>query len=278
MHLKTINWLASYPKSGNTWVRAFLRAYQLDAYEPVDVNGISKISRTESRLRYYQMVSGHNGQFSDELVDRYRLPVQALIAEEIGEHQVVKTHNARIERNGLPMIGDQFTRGAIYLVRNPLDVVDSLADHNGSTIDQAVSLMNDPGHIIGGPNQELVTQYLTTWSNHVMSWLTASAFPVLVIRYEELVESPETFFGQVLRFLGWYYDEERLQRAVRHSSFKSLKTSEQEAGFSELSHSSASKTFFRRGGSGEWSKLLDKQHVEAICDHHYQVMLQLGYL
>jgi hypothetical protein len=274
---RNINWLASFPKSGNTWARAFLRAYQFDAYEPININTIAKISRSESRLRYFKMVSGRTGTFTDEIIDEYRHAVQRLIAGAIGFHQVVKTHNARIVRNGHSLICDEFSRCAIYIVRNPLYVVDSIADHNGLSHTQAVQLLNDSGHTIGTANETLVTQYLTTWSNHVASWVTADKFPVLVIRYEDLVSAPLENFGRMIKFLGWMYDADRVRRAVEFSSFETLKNSESQHGFYELSDKSQSGRFFREGPRASPPNL-SPELARALTEQHYDIMSKFGYI
>ena len=277
MNLKNINWLASFPKSGNTWTRAFLRAYQFDAYEPINVNQIGKISRSESRLRYFNQVAGRSGPFTDSEIDELRQEVQRLVARHIGVHQVAKTHNARIVRNGTPLIFDECSRCAIYIVRNPLVVVDSFADHNGLSTDQAIALMNDPQHTLGGPTDVLVTQYLTTWSNHVTSWMMADAFPVYITRYEDLLEDPLRRFGEMIRFLGWMYDEDRLRRAVKFSSFDALSEFESQHGFYELSDKSQSGKFFRRGPQAKWTHALSEKQANQIYQDHFDIMAKFGY-
>ncbi len=256
-----------------------MRAYQLDDTAPINVNQIGKISRSDSRRRYFRLVSGYpnSHRFVDAEVDALRSKVQELISREIGDFQVVKTHNARITSGGYPVICDKHTAGAVYLVRNPLDVVDSLADHDGITVDEAIALMNDPGHHIGHANGELVTQPLSTWSTHVESWLTATSFPVLLIRYEDLWADPVAQFSRLIKFLGWPYGLDRIQRAVQFSSFKSLKAAEAQHGFSELSARSNSGTFFRRGTSSAWQSVLAPHQVELVSRDHDSVMHSLGY-
>jgi len=275
---RRLSWLASYPKSGNTWARAFLRAYQFDAYEPVDINQIGKISCSESRLTYFQAAASTKGKrLSNAEVDSLRRPVQERLARQIGRHQVVKTHNARLVCNGFSLIHDDLTRCAVYLVRNPLDVVDSFADHNGVSIDEAIGLMSDPAHRIGGPNQEFVTQYLSTWSTHVRSWIHADDFPVLIIRYEDLLLDSLGVFRQLIQFLGWHFDEGRLTRAVRCSSFNALRQIEGRQGFQEVSAKSRSGKFFRRGQSGAWTERLSENQRQRLVNDHGETMQLLGY-
>lgn len=275
---RRICWLASYPKSGNTWVRAFLRAYQMDAQAPIDPNQVGKISRSESRRRYFQMVSGLSEERLDESQIRlHRRSVQQLIANEIGDFQVVKTHNATISRHGDKLIFPDFTRCAVYLVRDPMDVVDSLADHNGLSIEKAIALMNDPGHQIGGENDPFVTQYLGTWSGHFRSWTEQTHYPVLVVRYEDLQASAVPVFTQLLRFIGWPLDHDRVARAAEFCSFSNLQKFEKKSGFGELSDRSLSGTFFREGRVGGGRIRLTSEQVTQIFSHHEAVIERLGY-
>ncbi len=277
--LKRIKWLASFPKSGNTWTRAFLRAYQFDAYAPIDANQIGKISRSESRLRYFQLVSDHPSKsVSSTEIDALRVKVQALIAREIGDHQVVKTHNARILHEGQSLIHDEYSAAGIYLVRNPLDLVDSLADHNGISIDQAIDLLADPTHTIGESDRDFAPQFLSTWSNHVESWLSAAAFPILLIRFEDLLSNPYVQFRRLIECLKWPYEEDRLQRAIKFSSFTALKQFEEQQGFKEKSRKSNSGSFFRRGAASIWQNVLTADQARRIVETHSETMRLLGYL
>ena len=277
--LKRINWLASYPKSGNTWVRCFLRAYQFDAYEPIDINRIGRISKSDSRQSWFEELLAEDGtELTDEVVNSLRYQVQKRLATEIGEHQVAKTHNARVIVDGTPLIQEEFTRRVVYVVRNPLDVVDSLADHTGTSIDEAIQSMNDSHYCFGGMDRKFVRQYLTTWSNHVISWTQNITYPLLVLRFEDLLANPVENFRNLIRFLGWMYDEDRVNRSIRFSSFESLKASETAGSFEEVSDASTSGTFFLRGKAEAWSATLSADQIAQVRTDHETVMRQLGYI
>ncbi|KLU02234.1 aryl sulfotransferase [Rhodopirellula islandica] len=255
-----------------------MRAYQVDARSPINPNDIGKISRSESRRRYFGLVSGIEESSLDEAAIRsYRRDVQELIAKEIGDFQVAKTHNATVSPFGERLIFPEFTRCAVYLVRNPVDVVDSLADHNGLSIKDAIKLMNDPGHQIGGPGDPFVTQFLGTWSDHVRSWTQQDSFPVLIVRYEDLKQNAIAVFTQVLRFIGWPVDHQRIARANEYCSFEHLQEFEMRNGFGELSDRSVSGKFFREGRVGTGKKRLTSEQAEQINAHHEAVIQQLKY-
>lgn len=276
---RRISWLASYPKSGSTWVRCFLRAYQFDAYEPININQIGRISMSDSRVSQFEAVANRpNAQLTDQDVNALRAAVQQRIAAALGKHQVVKTHNARVLVDGIPIICNEYSQRAVYIVRNPLDIVDSLADHTGTNHERAIQSMNDPLFTFGGPDMKFVRQYLTQWSNHFHTWSVDVPYPVLVLRYEDLLATPEKKFSELIGFLGWMFDGDRLQRAIRFSSFDVLKASEQSVGFKETSHASLSRNFFRRGQAGKWRSILSRENQLQIIADHGPAMQRLGYL
>ncbi|WDQ19095.1 sulfotransferase domain-containing protein [Rhodopirellula sp. P2] len=138
-----IRWLASYPKSGNTWVRIFLWAYWNDdgTDKEVDLDRIPEISHSESRLKLYDELAGQSiASWNAARVASLRFAVQKSVAMQLKPHQVVKTHSARARIAEVPLIVPQWTERAIYLLRHPMDVVDSYADHCGLSIDQTIRL------------------------------------------------------------------------------------------------------------------------------------------
>lgn len=256
-----------------------MRAYQYDAYDPIDINRVGRISKTDSRLTYYQqLLNDSDAALDDAKINALRKRVHEMLARTIGEHQVVKTHNARLKVDGFSLVSGEYTRKAVYIVRNPLDVVDSLADHCNLSLDEAVERLSDPYHTFGNPSGEFVRQYLSTWSNHVVSWIESPDFPVLLIRYEDLIARPLSEFTRLIQFLEWRFDDERIARAASLTSFSILQETEIKQGFGEVSPESRNGKFFRTGKSGQWKNILSAgQRDHVIADHH-EVMQQLRYL
>jgi hypothetical protein len=278
--MKSLVWLASYPKSGNTWVRAILTAYLLDAEDPFDFKSMDAFTASESSVRDFVAKSGKTReQLEDETVDSFRKEVQQSLSLQDRRPFWVKTHNANVVHNGQRLIWPEFTSAAIYIVRNPLDVVDSLADHSGRTIDLAISLLNDPKHVLGGPKSVHVKQYLGTWSEHVRSWINEKHFPVHVVRYEDLHSTTFETCTALLKFLGWPLENERLHRSLQRTSFSKLQVAEQERGFAERNPSSRSGRFFRRGQCNSWRSVLSRAQAEMIlCKNNAQTMASIGYM
>ncbi|TWT82494.1 hypothetical protein CA13_39570 [Planctomycetes bacterium CA13] len=186
--MKRIVWLASYPKSGNTWMRMMFAAYRKPLGESLALREAFQTTISDSRREEFERAAGRDN-LSDAEVDQLREEVQISLAKRVQPPVLVKTHNARVQRNGCPLIRRELTLGAIYIVRNPLSVVDSVADHWGCSIDEAVHMLNFSRHSIGGGKDKMVRQYLQNWSMHVLSWIDQPAFPTLLNRRPRFVST-----------------------------------------------------------------------------------------
>jgi hypothetical protein len=171
-----ILWLASYPKSGNTWLRAFLTALLNDGH--VDINSLKTDGIFSSRL-LFDLVT------EIESMDLYREEAKCMLADVhryLGncgnELRIIKIHDAFLkDSTGKNQIPEDVTHAAIYIIRNPLDIAGSLANHNHSTLQAAVNMLND---INGGLAKQInnlnilyqFSQQLCDWSGHVNSWIS----------------------------------------------------------------------------------------------------------
>ncbi|MFL6727778.1 MAG: sulfotransferase domain-containing protein, partial [Sphingomicrobium sp.] len=180
-----------------------------------------------------------------------------------------------VKEEGYPLVNLEATAGAIYIVRNPLDVAISLSHHNKGTIDQAIQYMNmKTAQSVS--NAVNVYELYDTWSEHVSSW-TATPSPTLhVMRYEDMLANPHKSFAEVVRFLGIEAPRRRIEKAIRLSSFQVLKEQERRQGFRERPEGVPA--FFREGKSGQWKKILTKEQIAAIVSAHREQMARFGYL
>ena len=293
----SIVWLASYPKSGNTWLRAVLTNYLHDDDAPVSINALLGPPVASSRETFDELVGLDSSDLTPEEVLRHRSLLHELLARESTEpagapaHEgapvFVKVHDAYLRTmDGTALFPRAVTAGVVYLVRNPLDVAVSYAHHLQRSIDDTVRWMNDPeaaeAKVDGGIFHQM-PQPLGTWSGHVSSWLDQEALPMHVARYEDLLADPPAAFGAIVRFAGLDRagappddGSARLARAVHHAGFSRLRAQEEESGFFEKQPTAPS--FFRAGTSGSWREALDPRQVRALVDAHGPVMARLGYL
>jgi hypothetical protein len=273
-----IIWLASYPKSGNTWVRAFIHHLFRNADEPLNINEIGggTISTSDTQLRWFKSLDRRPPKdWSREDIDRMRPEVHRLIAQSYPGTVFCKTHSPLLHSRGFPTVNLEVTAGAIYIVRNPLDIAVSYANFQGLDLDMAIRLMNTTNfELPNGP--ENVSQPLGSWSQHVASWTARPNERLLVLRYEDMLEAPRKAFGRLVQFLGVTADAERLDRAIKHVSFREMRDQEERHGFNE--RSPAQERFFRAGTAGQWREAFTEQQVETLVGAHEEQMKRFGYL
>jgi aryl sulfotransferase len=276
-----IVWLASYPKSGNTWVRILLANYLLAGEGPVDINDLSQhAAMAGSRALFDGWVGVEASALDRATIDRLRPAVYRRMAEEADETLYVKVHDAwgRDDR-GLPMFPPDVTGGAVYIVRNPLDVAVSCMHHWNVDAEEAVARMCDPAADMSqtGPRlAEQVAQQLGSWSSHARSWLDESGLPCHVVRYEDLRLDPGATFAGLVRACGLPDDAERLRRAVEFSDFAGLQVQEREHGFHERPPTSRG-GFFRRGEVGSWRSELPAGPAAHLAESERAMMARFGY-
>jgi hypothetical protein len=271
-----IIWLASYPRSGNTWLRSFLHNFLRNPDESYDINRLSDLTLVDSHARWFQQFDPRPaGELTKEEVAALRPKVHRAMTAAFPDSIFVKTHNALVEDRGTPMITLDCTAGAIYVVRNPLDVAVSYSDHYGVSLDDAVTAMSQPDTQSARNEGHFVYEFHGSWSLNVKSW-TGRPHPGLhVVRYEDMTAAPLKSFGGIAAFLGLPPDRRRLERAIRHSSFRVLQEQERRHGFKERSLKSA--RFFRAGKVGEGHKRLSPPQIEALVAVHREQMARFGY-
>ena len=292
-------WLASYPKSGNTWLRSFIVALQnvtgeIDAATATEANTDNVIDtdidlnalRTGAIASSREWVENALGFSIDSLspdeIDMLRPAAYRYlntVAERASYH---KAHDAYsyVGKDGTkqPMFPQDATRGALYIVRNPLDVSISYANHAKLSIDDAIERLNNPANAfckteIGQANQ--LRQWLWSWSEHVRSWQQAD-FPVRMVRYEDMRLKPLETFTSIARFLELTHDQAAIEAALELTRFERLQAKERESGFREKPQGVAS--FFRKGMVGDWRNTLSPEQIDSIIRDHHDVMAELGYL
>lgn len=281
--MKRIVWLASYPKSGNTWFRVFLENYRRNAEVPADINALEASYGPGARFPFDEATGLESGELSWDEIDQLRPEAYLLRARRhTGDGPLFcKVHDAySYLPDGRPLFPVEATLGAIYFIRNPLDVCVSYAHHSGlEDLDQVIRSMADPERI-AMPNREglalQLTQRFLTWSGHVCSWVDAAGVRVRVLRYEDMKLRTKETFTAAVRFLGWPDEPERLRRALSQSSFAEMQRQERASGFRERTPEAES--FFRKGEIGSWRERLTPAQAARIVADHGEVMRRFGYL
>jgi Sulfotransferase domain len=274
-----IVWLASYPKSGNTWTRTFLHnllsLMDGDRGEH-DINQINEYTTWDLAAARYEPFLGKKAKDADRSeIAAARPKVQAAIAAQTDGLSLVKTHHALVMDRGQPTLNFAVTSGAIYLVRNPLDVAVSFAYHMGAPIDEAIRQMGETG-LETRVTEKSVYEVYGSWSEHVASWTGKPHRAVHVARYEDLLADATVQFSRIVRHLMMPLAASQIEEAIERSSFERLKAQEEAHGFREKPE--AAKSFFREGKAGGWRDRLTRRQVRTIVRDHGQQMARFGYL
>lgn len=271
-----IIWLASYPKSGNTWVRSFLQNLIVNKPDSVHINELSQFAYGDGQKFWYEQAAGGSleGKTPEEVM-KLTPKAHNLMTRSRPQSVFVKTHNWLGMNWGVPFITPEETAGAIHIIRNPLDVTISLAHHFGFTLDESIEFMNNPEAQTPEDEYKLAQVY-GSWSDHTRTWQQFNPQYLHRVRYEDLLRKPGPAFSGIAKFLGLKPPKKILATAIKNSSFKTLQNQEKKDGFLEASDKA--ERFFRSGKAGEWKSVLSKDQVKAIVDVHHEKMAEFGYL
>ncbi len=276
-----IIWIASYPRSGNTWMRAFLNSLSNVIRDPasaeVDINRFEEAAAADNGPDLYPRFLGKPVfKATPAEIAAARPWVQAALVEAAGRPIYMKTHNAKALDHGTPLINTDVSAGAIYIVRNPLDVAISYAHFSGTTIDSIIKTMATKGLGFETTPQK-VRSVMGSWSEHVATWTDYANQSVLVVRYEDMIEKPDRIFARVAQHLRVKPSKEQLRQAIAMASFDRLRAKEAAEGFVEKPDTSIT-PFFREGRPGQWRDTLSKEQIAAIVSTHRKAMRRFGYL
>jgi aryl sulfotransferase len=273
---RAIWWLASYPKSGNTWLRAVL--VSLTSNGSLDINDMASLGPMASlRAAFDDTLGIDSADLPFEHQADLRPRVYEIWAAEAERPLYCKIHDAcHLTPSGEPLIPPAATRGAIYVARDPRAVAVSYSHHSGRALDATITRMGSDATMDGSPRglSRWLPQRLMRWSDHVESWLTAP-FPVHLVRYEDMLADPHAAFAGIAAFLGLACDRAAIAAAVEATAFSRLQEKERSAGFTEKPWGAAA--FFREGRSDGWRRALTPEQADRIVAAHGPMMRRLGY-
>ena len=272
------HWLASYPKSGNTWLRLALSSLARGGAPP-DFAAEDRFAPIASdRTAFDLLLDVDSADLTDDEAEALRPRFHEIDAGRYAEPQLRKVHDAWTRTPaGEPLFPPALTLGAVYLVRDPRDVAVSLAHHLGIDLDRTIAFMGraDAALAMGGRGGvPQLRQRLLTWSAHVRSWLDAPA-PPLLLRYEDMLADPAATLARAARHLGRAAAPEAVARAAAATRFEALRAAEARHGFAERPKTAG--RFFRRGIAGGWRDTLTPAQAARIEADHGGVMADLGY-
>lgn len=272
-----ILWLASYPRSGNAWVRLFLANLASTDGTALRINEIDRMPMAAGRDFFENATGLESSELTPDETLRLRREVFLWLSDRADSIVPCRIHDAFVHLpDGSPLIEPAATFGAIYIIRNPLDVAVSLRYHFGLSADAAIDRMEDDGFRLGGRGRTQLRQALGSWSEHVTSWIAAPGVPVLTVRYEDLAGDPANTFARIATYSASAADAERIGRAIEFSDFREARRQEDLDGFHE--RPVAAERFFRSGRVGGWRDELTAAHVDRIVNVHHEVMRRFSYI
>jgi hypothetical protein len=285
-------WLASYPKSGNTWFQMLVANLSAKNGKPVDINDRpGRGPAASSREPFEHLLLIDTSLLTHDEIDCLRPRVYEELARDAFDEDDMPgawpavsfrlVHDAyELTPKGEPLLaGRRGADGAILIVRDPRDVAPSLANHMRVSIDKAIALMNDKrreSHVRPGRLHRLFRQKQRSWSGHAQCWLEQTDIPVHLVRYEDMKADTAGTVRRALDFAGEPASDEDIRRAVDFADFSELRRQEQANGFGGGPQRPGG-PFFRRGEAGGWRDELSPVQVARIEAAHTPMMRRLGY-
>jgi hypothetical protein len=277
--VRNLIWLASYPKSGNTWLRAFLSNLTFQEDKAIDINNMTPKFRANDKVLIEKYADIEPSELTDEELLSLRPKVYAQHSINSPNFPFIKIHDAYFMTNEQePIVPSNFTFAVVYLIRNPLDIAASLAHHQQKPIDEIIDFMADDHAVINKEKSYYHSQtpeILLSWSKHVESWVN-SGLNILVVRYEDMHEKTFETFSKISKFLKLDFLDSDIQRAIEFSDFQNLKEQEAKNGFIDKNMNAPN--FFRKGKVGSGEEELSSEQIARIRGTHRVVMEQFKYI
>jgi hypothetical protein len=278
-----IIWIASYPKSGNTYLRSFLASYYYSNNGKFDFEQLlkihqfpnikfSKIKPTSKEEASKYWIFNQNNFF-----DKTRL-------------NFVKTHNCLLPFQGNEFTSSNETLGGIYIVRDPRNVITSITHHYSINYEKALDYMLDDNCSLleKSFDQDYSNfTYLNSWSNHYKSWKNNKNFEILFIKYEDIEKNKEDTFKKIILFIekitkkNSKLNEMKFLNSIKSTNFSNLKNKELNEGFEESVYSNKvgkKINFFNLGFSNRWQKLLPTDIKGKVNEKFEKSLEELNYL
>ena len=282
-----IIWLASYPKSGNTYVRAFLSAYYFSESGEFDFSQISKIDQFPHE-KFFKEKASNISEASKQWV-----PIQREINKD-KKIRFFKTHSFLGNYQGNQFTSSETTLGAIYIVRDPRNVLTSLKNHYSFDDDKALKMITDKTRSLMSNNGSHASfTYVSSWAENFLSWFKNNQFRRLFIKYEDLIRNKYETFRDIIVFTNTLMNnvegvnKSKLQKAIETTNFNVLKKREisetfdgSESNFKKWRkfHSENKNLFFNLGPENNWEKILKSEISNKIVSSFEKEMKDLGYL
>jgi len=277
-----IVWIASYPKSGNTWVRSFLTAYYYCKDGVFDINNLIKIQDYPNKQFFKNEVKKgeihkHWEESQINIVNQKKI-------------KFLKTHNSLISAFGKNFTEPKYTLGVIYIIRDPRNVITSVKNHNDfKTYEEALNMMQNDNAVISDYsylNNHAKTNIINSWRINYQSWLRNNHYRRILIKYEDMLKNPYQTFRDIVIFVNTIckfndnFDEKKFNNSIETTSFKKLKELENQGKFTESVysiHDNRKVKFFNQGPDNYWKKNLSHELILKMNDYYKDDLKKFNY-
>ena len=274
-----IIWCASYPKSGNTWIRAIIASLIYSEDGIFNFNLLKKVGQFPRR--------DHFKELTDDFTDLNNLSKYWITAQEKinfdGKLRIFKTHNGNYNFSENDFTNKKNTLGVIYIVRDPRNIISSLSNHYQHDFKFSTDFLLNEKRFLSNkdPNyktEENIITLLGSWKNHYNSWKITSN--LLLIRYEDLILDVKSQVNRLSNFLKkfayFHTNEIKINNIIETTSFELLKKKEENEGFEEAVNSKIK--FFNSGPKSNWKNIVDEKLIHKIEKSFEKEMKELNYL
>ena len=277
-----IFWIASYPKSGNTWIRSFISTYYFSKNDNFEFNYLANIKQFP-----------HEKFFKKNLKDIS----EAIKSWDEAQNNILdqkkiiflKTHSALMKINNHNFTSDKYSIAGIYIVRDPRNIITSLSNHYDLNFKDSLDFMTNSNKYLINKNSKNLNfgnfQFISSWSNNYMSWKKYKKFKILFIKYEDLEKNPIDIFTEVVQFTNNILNKKdnieknRIKRIINSINFDTLKKKEKEKGFPEEVYDKNNKkiNFFYLGKKNKWNEVLSKEKIKILNEKFDKDLKALKY-
>ena len=277
-----IIWIASYPKSGNTWVRSFLSAYYFCKDGIFDVKSLSAIEDYPNKQFFDQEVK------EGEIHKHWEESQKKIFSRK--KVKFLKTHNSLIKAFGHDFTQPKYSLGVIHVIRDPRNVITSVKNHNDfASYEEALKFMQNDNAVLNDYKHLknfAKTTIINSWRINYQSWMRNNFYRKFTIKYEDMIENPNRVFKDLVVFINTIcnfnisVDSKKLGNAIETTNFKKLQEIENQGKFSENVYSLKDKRkikFFYQGPNNDWRKNLDKNMIKKMNEYYKEDLKKLEY-
>ena len=277
-----IIWIASYPKNGNTWIRSLLSAYLYSDDGLFNFKLLKHMEQFPKKKHFEPFLK----DFKDaKKISEFWIPAQEKINLS-NENIFFKTHHSLCIINNNIFTNKSNTKAAIYVVRDPRNVITSISHHYSMNMEESFNFMTDKSMtLVNRKKHSSVVKIIGDWADNYNSWKNINFAPLLIVKYEDLITDTKQTLKTILNFLSKLMevkiDEKKIINVINSCSFETLAKKEKEEGFVEAPQSIKDQkqlNFFYLGKKNDWKELLNPKIEKKIRESFFNEMKEVGYI